>query len=153
MLFAKHAAIFARHTTICRTCRVFTGKRHRNPRIALYKTAHCGTAIKVRHFWWEKSGAHAAVFSSAAATRLSHFFNIHVPYTSKRMICKMCAPLFNKNMCRTFMVCLWVCAGSAGYKIAALFAKRAAIFANASHFHGKKLRNPWIVELYKTTLR
>ena len=34
----------------------------------------CGAAIQVRHFWWEKSGAHAAMFSSAAAARLLHSF-------------------------------------------------------------------------------
>ena len=39
----------------------------------LYKTVHCSTAIIVRHFWWEKSSAHAAMFSSAAATRLLDF--------------------------------------------------------------------------------
>ena len=60
-------------------------KGHRNPRIAaLYKTAQdcsalqdgadSGVAIKLRHFWWEKSGANAAMFSSAAAARLLHSF-------------------------------------------------------------------------------
>ena len=42
-------------------------------------------------------------------------------------ICKICAPLFDKNVCRTFMVCLWTCAESARYGFAALFAKRGAI--------------------------
>ena len=52
----------------------FHGKRHRNPAkgAAIYKTAHCGASIKVQRFWWEKSGAHAAMFSSAAAVRLLH---------------------------------------------------------------------------------
>ena len=51
----------------------FHGKRRRNPCIAaLYKTAHCGTAIKVRHTWWKKSNTHDAMFSSAAAARLFH---------------------------------------------------------------------------------
>ena len=46
-----------------------------NARIeALYKTVHCDAAIKVRHFWWEKSGAHAAMFSSVDAARLLHSF-------------------------------------------------------------------------------
>ena len=53
----------------------FHGKRCRNPWIAaLYKTAHCDAAIKVRRFWWEKSSAHAAMFSSAATARLLHSF-------------------------------------------------------------------------------
>ena len=42
-------------------------------------------------------------------------------------ICQICAPQSDKTMRHTFMVCLWICAGSAGYGIAALFAKRVAI--------------------------
>ena len=38
----------------------------------------------------------------------------------------------------TFMICLWICAGSAGIQIAALFAKTRCNSANASHFHGKR---------------
>ena len=48
----------------------FHGKRRRNPWIA--RIAALGAAIKVWHFWWEKSGTHAAMFSSAAAARLLH---------------------------------------------------------------------------------
>ena len=72
-------------TTICKKCvplfdkksfrtfMVCAGRRRHNSWIAaLYRTAHCGAAIKVRCFWWEKSGAHAAMFSSAAAARLLH---------------------------------------------------------------------------------
>ena len=40
----------------------------------LYKTAHCGTAIKVRRTRWEKSGAHAATYSIATTARLLHSF-------------------------------------------------------------------------------
>ena len=40
----------------------------------LYKTAHCGTAINMWRCWWEKSGEHAVMFSSAAAARLLHSF-------------------------------------------------------------------------------
>ena len=72
----------------CQTCRDFCqthrnsekaphfhGKRRHNPaKGALYKTAYCGAAIKVLRFWWEKSGTHAAMFSSAAATSLLHSF-------------------------------------------------------------------------------
>ena len=42
-------------------------------------------------------------------------------------ICIICAPLFDKKTCHTLMVCLCICAGSAGYGIAALFAKHAAV--------------------------
>ena len=31
------------------------------------------------------------------------------------------APLFDKKLRRTFMVCLWICAGSAGIRVAALY--------------------------------
>ena len=41
------------------------------------------------------------------------------------------------------MVCLWICAGSADYGVAALFDKRAAIRRNALH--------PRIAALYKTS--
>ena len=55
------------------------GKRRHNPCLAaLYKTVHCGAAIKVRHFWWEKSGTHAAMFSSAAATHVAFFLTCTV---------------------------------------------------------------------------
>ena len=56
---------FGEHTAFSRQKAVhfFHGKKCRNPRIApLYKTSHCGTAIKVRHTRWEKSGAHALHF-------------------------------------------------------------------------------------------
>ena len=33
----------------------------------LRQTMHCGAAIKVRSFWWEKSDVSAAMFSSAVA--------------------------------------------------------------------------------------
>ena len=73
--FAARAAIFAKRTAFSRQKAPQSGKRYRSLCIAaLYKTVHCGTAIKVRHFWWEKSDAHAAMFSSAAATRLLHSF-------------------------------------------------------------------------------
>ena len=61
----------------CQTCRNsantphFHGKKRRNPWIVtLYKTAHCGAAIKVRRTRWDKSGAHDAAFTSAATARL-----------------------------------------------------------------------------------
>ena len=38
----------------------------------------------------------------------------------------ICAAVFDKNVCHTFMVCLYICAGGAGYGIAALIAKCAA---------------------------
>ena len=38
------------------------------------KAAHCDTAVKLRRTQWEKSGAHAAMFSSAAAARLFNSF-------------------------------------------------------------------------------
>ena len=77
--FAEHAAIFAKRVAFL---------RQKAPQfvdcariVALHKTAHCGVAIKVRRFchqsaalWWEKSGTNAAMFSSAAATRLLHSF-------------------------------------------------------------------------------
>ena len=51
----------------------FHGKKR--PRIAaLYKTAHCGTAIKIQYTRWEKCGAHGTTFSSAAAACLLHSF-------------------------------------------------------------------------------
>ena len=40
-------------------------------------------------------------------------------------ICKICVPLFDKKLRLTFMLCLWICAGSAGIRIAAIFAKCA----------------------------
>ena len=57
-----------------------------------------------------------------------------VRYVAKRMqpICQICAPHFDKKMCCTFMVCLWICAGSAEFGIAALFAERAMIFAKCA---------------------
>ena len=36
------------------------------------------------------------------------------------------------------MVYLWICAASAEYGIAVLFAKRGAIRRNVPHFHGKR---------------
>ena len=56
---------FAKRAAIRLTCHIFTAKG---------KTAHCGAAIKVRRFWWEKSGVNAATFSSATAARLLHSF-------------------------------------------------------------------------------
>ena len=41
---------------------------------ALYKTAHCGAAIKVRRTRWEKCVTHYAMFSSAAVVHLLHSF-------------------------------------------------------------------------------
>ena len=53
----------------------FHGKKHHKPWIlAFYKTVHCGAAIKVWRTRWEKSGAHGAAFSSAAAACLLHSF-------------------------------------------------------------------------------
>ena len=59
----------------------------------------------------------------------------YVQYTSKRMqrFVKLYAT-FYKNSRHTSMVCLWFCAGSAGICIAALLAKRAAIFAKRATF-------------------
>ena len=45
----------------------------------------------------------------------------------KQQFVKICALQSDKTTCRTFMACLWICAGSAGIRIAALFAK-CAIF-------------------------
>ena len=58
----------------------FHGKKRRNPWIAaLYKTAHCGAAIKVRRTWRGKNGAHGAMFPSAAAAHLLHsFYAYHI---------------------------------------------------------------------------
>ena len=51
--FGIAAFFFAKRAT-------FSRQRHHSPRIAaLYKTVHCGTAIKVGRFWWGKSGTHA----------------------------------------------------------------------------------------------
>ena len=52
-------------------------------------------------------------------------------------IMKICAARFDKKSHHTFMVCLWICAVSAEYGIAALFAKWAAIQQNAPIFTGK----------------
>ena len=61
-----------------RTRRIFMAKgaaiRQKARIVVLYKTADCGVAIKVRHFWREKSAAYAAMFSSAATARLLHSF-------------------------------------------------------------------------------
>ena len=62
-LFVVRAEIF------CQPCHNSANAVHSQK---LYKTEHCGAAIKVRHFWWEKSVAHAAMFSSAAVARLLH---------------------------------------------------------------------------------
>ena len=40
-------------------------------------------------------------------------------------ICQICVPLFDKKLRLTFMLCLLICAGSAGIRIAAIFAKCA----------------------------
>ena len=66
------AALFAKRGMILGKRAAFSQQKARI--MALYKMAHCGAAIKVRHFWWEKSGTHAAIFSSAAAARLLHSF-------------------------------------------------------------------------------
>ena len=69
------AALFSKRAAVRRMCRIFTAKGTAFLGLCvLYKTAHCGAAIKVQHFWLEKSGAHAAMFSSAAAARLLHSF-------------------------------------------------------------------------------
>ena len=62
------AAIFAKHATIRRTCCIFM-ERHNSWILVLYKTAHCDATIKVLRFWREKSGTHAAMYSSAAVAR------------------------------------------------------------------------------------
>ena len=73
--FAKHAAISAKRATIQQMRRIFTAKSATIQRLlVLYKTAHCGTAVKVRRTRWEKSDAHGTVFSSAAAACVLHSF-------------------------------------------------------------------------------
>ena len=58
--------------TFYQTRRIFTARV-----AALYKTAHCGAAIKVRHFWWEKSSAHVTMLSNAAAARCWILFDAY----------------------------------------------------------------------------
>ena len=78
--FCQRAAIFANAPRYLPTCRDFCQRAaiQRNvPHFwiaVLYKTADCGTAIKVRRFWWKKSGANAAMISSAAVARLLDSF-------------------------------------------------------------------------------
>ena len=62
------AVFFAKRTVIRRICHIFTAKGATIQ--ALQDGAHCGTAIKVQHLWWEKSGTNAAMFSSATVVRL-----------------------------------------------------------------------------------
>ena len=90
-VFAKHATIFAKRTAFSQQKASQSGKRRHNPwNAALYKTVHCDAAInlndKVRCFWWEKSGAHTAMFSSAAAACLLHSF-CRMPYTTTCVYC------------------------------------------------------------------
>ena len=42
-----------------------------------------------------------------------------------QLFVKICAPQSDKTTRHTFMICLWICTGTAGYGIAALFAKCA----------------------------
>ena len=73
--FLPNAPQFGDHATFSRQkVKVSqSGKRHCNPRIAaLYKTAHCGVAIKVPALLAGESSVNAAMFSSAAAARLLH---------------------------------------------------------------------------------
>ena len=69
-------ALFGRCAAIRRTRHIFMAKGAVIQGLWRFtrRRAHCGAAIKVRHFWWEKSGARAAMFSSAAATCLLQFF-------------------------------------------------------------------------------
>ena len=72
--FVRHFLI-RNHATLSWFASEFVREAPRYPWIAaLYKTTHCGTAIKMRRFWWEKSSAHAVMFSSSAASRLLHSF-------------------------------------------------------------------------------
>ena len=67
---------------------------------------------------------------------------MYIRYASERMqqFVNICAPLFDKKMCRIFMVC----AGNAGIWNCGTF------FPNVPHFHGKRRNNPSIMVLYKT---
>ena len=96
-LFAKRAVIFAERAAIQRTRRIFMAK---GTAAAFYKTMHCGAAIKVRRTWWEKSSAHAAMFSSTAAVHLLHSF-LRVPYIHVRNSCTYLL------MCVCVCVCMW----------------------------------------------
>ena len=71
---------------------------------------------------------------------------------------KIVRHFLKKKMQRTFMVCLWICAGKV-----LLFAKHTTILANAPQFGEtrrifmekvpqslEKCNNPWIAVLYKT---
>ena len=57
--FVREAPGYGIAAIFCQTCRDLANALHfrcRNPLIAaLYKTAHCGAAIKVRQFWREKA--------------------------------------------------------------------------------------------------
>ena len=48
-------------------------------------------------------------------------------------ICKICGPLFDKNTHRTYMVCLWICAGSARIRNCGAF---CSLYDTAHAFHG-----------------
>ena len=54
-------------------------------------------------------------------------------------ICKICVAQSDKTMCHTFMVCLWICAGSAGQTHLDL-CQMHRNSANALHFHDKQRR-------------
>ena len=62
------------------------------------------------------------------------------------IICQICAPQSDKTTFHTFMVCLWICAGSAEYGNAALFAKCAAFSRGVRFLCRKKAPQ----SLYKT---
>ena len=66
-------------------------------------------------------------------------YNRAVTYTvcvkKNATICTICAPLFDKKSHCIFMVCLWICEGSA-----VLFAQMHHNSVKALHFHGKSTR-------------
>ena len=62
----------------------------------------------------------------------------------KATIYKICTPLFDKKTRHNFIVCVWICAESALYGIAALL-------PNAPRFLPKHNSATWIATLYKTT--
>ena len=68
-------------------------------------------------------------------------------------ICEICAPLFEKKLRHTFMVC----AGSAWIRNCGTFCRTCRDFrqtrrnlVKVPHFHGKRRRNTRIAALYKT---
>ena len=63
--------------TFCQTYRNSANAPHFHGKTriaALNKTVHCAVAIKVWRTRWKKRGAHAAMFSSAAAAHFLHSF-------------------------------------------------------------------------------